>query len=109
MEGGFSYMIPAHILAVEGSMPNIKSAEKQRRQAKARTVRNRAAKTRLRTSIKKVRQALEAGNREAAVAAFRAAVAVIDKTASKGIIHSRTAARYKSRLAHQLQPRGSAA
>ncbi|MFQ5803968.1 MAG: 30S ribosomal protein S20 [Candidatus Methylomirabilales bacterium] len=90
-------------------MANITSAEKRLRQANRRTLRNRAAKTRLRTSMKKVRQAVETGNREAAVAAFRAAVVVIDKTASKGIIHSRTAARYKSRLAHRLQAPKSAA
>jgi small subunit ribosomal protein S20 len=90
-------------------MPNTKSAAKRLRQTTGRTLRNRAAKSRLRTSIKKVRQALDGGNRDAAMAAFRAAVAIIDKTASKGIIHSRTAARYKSRLANDLHTRGSAA
>jgi small subunit ribosomal protein S20 len=90
-------------------MPNTKSAAKRLRQTTGRTLRNRAAKSRLRTSIKKVRQALDGGNRDAAMAAFQAAVAIIDKTASKGIIHSRTAARYKSRLANDLHTRGSAA
>ncbi|MEE9181760.1 MAG: 30S ribosomal protein S20 [candidate division NC10 bacterium] len=90
-------------------MPNTKSATKRLRQAGRRTIRNRAAKGRMRTSIKKVRQAVDTGNREAALAAFRAAVAIIDKTASRGVIHSRTAARYKSRLAHRLQARGNAA
>lgn len=90
-------------------MPNIRSAEKRLRQAKKRTLRNRAARTRLRTSMKKVRQAAETENREAALAALRAAVSLIDKTASKGIIHPRTAARYKSRLTHRLQAPESAA
>lgn len=90
-------------------MPNTKSAVKRLRQASKRNVRNRAAKSRLRTNVKKVRQAVATGNQDAAMAAYRAAVAIIDKTASKGIIHSRTAARYKSRLAHQLRARGSAA
>ncbi|MFQ5990668.1 MAG: 30S ribosomal protein S20 [Candidatus Methylomirabilales bacterium] len=90
-------------------MPNTRSASKRLRQTENRTLRNRAAKSRLRTSMKKVRQAIDAGNQEAATAAFRAAVAIIDKTASKGIIHSRTAARYKSRLAQKLQSRGTAA
>lgn len=90
-------------------MPNTRSAAKRLRQTKGRTERNRSAKSRLRTSIKKVRLALDAGNREAAMAAFRAAVSIIDKTASKGVIHSRTAARYKSRLAHDVHTRGSAA
>jgi small subunit ribosomal protein S20 len=90
-------------------MPNTKTAAKRLRQARSRTFRNRSAKTRLRTSIKKVRQVLQTGDRDAAMAAFQAAAAIIDKSASKGIIHSRTAARYKSRLAHHLQARGSAA
>lgn len=90
-------------------MPNTKSATKRLRQARSRTLRNRSAKSELRTSIKKVRQALDRGNRDAAMVAFQAAVATIDKTASKGVIHSRTAARYKSRLARHLHTRGSAA
>ena len=83
-------------------MANTVSAVKRLRQTLKRTERNRAAKSRLRTFVKRVRQALAAGNLEAATAAFRGAVAVIDQTASKGIIHPRTAARYKSRLAQQL-------
>ncbi|MFQ5990174.1 MAG: 30S ribosomal protein S20 [Candidatus Methylomirabilales bacterium] len=90
-------------------MANSRSAEKRLRQAQQRTLRNRAAKSQLRTSMKKVRLAVETGNQEAAMAAFRAAVVLIDKTASKGIIHSRTAARYKSRLAHRLQASENAA
>ncbi len=90
-------------------MPTTRSAAKRLRQTKGRTVRNRSAKGRLRTSIKKVRHALDTGNRDAALAAFQAAVAIIDKTVSKGIIHSRTAARYKSRLAQQVRSGGSAA
>lgn len=90
-------------------MPTTKSATKRLRQTKRRTVRNRSAKSRLRSSIKKARQALEAGNDDAAMAAFQAAVSMIDRIESKGIIHSRTAARYKSRLASRLQSRGSAA
>jgi small subunit ribosomal protein S20 len=89
-------------------MPTIASAAKRLRQTRRRTLRNRAARSRLRASIKKARQAAAAGDRETAAAAFRAAVAVIDKTASKGIIHPRTAGRYKSRLALHLQSRGSA-
>jgi len=103
----FLYTIRCRVLVEDGSMPNTRSAAKQLRQAQVRALRNRRAKTRLRTTIKRVRHAVETGNREAAVAAFQAAVAIIDKTASKGIIHSRTAARYKSRLAHQVQGRGS--
>lgn len=90
-------------------MPNTKSAIKRHRQMKARALRNRSAKSRVRTSIKKVRQAVDAGKRDTAMAAFREAVAIIDRTVSKGIIHSRTAARYKSRLAHHVHTRGGPA
>ncbi|MFQ5882678.1 MAG: 30S ribosomal protein S20 [Candidatus Methylomirabilales bacterium] len=86
-------------------MPSTRSTAKRLRQATRRAQRNRAAKSRLRRSVKKVHQAIETGNREEAVTAFRAAVAMIDKTTSRGIIHPRTAARYKSRLAHRLRPR----
>ncbi len=79
-------------------MPNIASAKKRLRQGERRAARNRAAKTALRTKIKRVRQALEGGNLDAARAALAAAIPAIDKTASRGVIHRRTAARYKSRL-----------
>lgn len=83
-------------------MPNIASARKRLRQVKRRTTRNRAAKTALRSSIKKVRQSLEGGNLEAARAALAAAIPAIDKTAARGIIHRRAAARHKSRLMRRL-------
>ncbi len=83
-------------------MPNIASAKKRLRQTERRAVRHRAAKSALRTKIKKVRQALEGGNLDAARAALAAAIPAIDKTASRGVIHRRTAARYKSRLMRRL-------
>jgi small subunit ribosomal protein S20 len=83
-------------------MPNIASAKKRLRQAERRAARNRAAKSALRTKIKKARHALEGGNLDAARAALAAAIPAIDKTASRGVIHRRTAARYKSRLMRRL-------
>ncbi len=56
----------------------------------------------VRTHIKKVVAAIETRDAEAAVAAFRAAVPVIDKMASKGILHKNKAARHKSRLAAKV-------
>jgi small subunit ribosomal protein S20 len=108
IERGFPYKKRCVTRARRSCMPTIASAAKRLRQTRRRTLRNRAARSRLRASIKKARQAAAAGDRETAAAAFRAAVAVIDKTASKGIIHPRTAGRYKSRLALHLQSRGSA-
>jgi small subunit ribosomal protein S20 len=59
---------------------------------------NRHMRTRLRTQIKNVLRAIDAGDREAALSAYQAAVPVIDSTADKGIIHKNKAARHKSRL-----------
>lgn len=83
-------------------MPIIKSALKAMRQSQKRRLRNRAAKSSLKTVIKKVRAGIEEGDRNAAEKAFTQAVPSIDKAASKGFIHKNAAARYKSRLARQL-------
>ncbi len=76
-------------------MPHHKSAFKRMRQDKLIKVRNSATRSRMRTAIKKVRQAV---SKEEAQKALLAAVSVIDKTASKGAIHKNTANRYKLRL-----------
>jgi small subunit ribosomal protein S20 len=77
-------------------MPRIKSAKKRMRQTKARTARNKAARSELRTVIKKVRTA---GTPAAASAAMKDAEAMIDRAGRKNIMHRNTAARTKSRLA----------
>ena len=79
-------------------MANIKSAEKRAKQAVKRRAHNMAARSRLRTSIKKVLAAVEAGDKTAASAAFKAAQPVIDTMVSKGIIHANKAARHKREL-----------
>ncbi len=79
-------------------MPNIASAKKRVRQSETRRMHNRHMRTRLRTQIKNVLRAIDAGDREAALSAYQAAVPVIDSTADKGIIHKNKAARHKSRL-----------
>ena len=83
-------------------MPITKSAQKQLRKSRERRLRNRRAKSTLKTAIKKVREGLEGVDREKAAQAMEQAVPVIDKAAGKGFIHKNAAARYKSRLAHQL-------
>ncbi|HEY8062314.1 MAG TPA: 30S ribosomal protein S20 [Gemmatimonadales bacterium] len=77
-------------------MPRIKSAKKRMRQTKTRTARNKAARSELRTVIKKVRTA---GTPAAAAAAMKDAEAMIDRAGRKNIVHRNTAARTKSRLA----------
>lgn len=79
-------------------MPNIASAKKRVRQSEKRRMHNRHLRSRMRTQIKNVLRAIEAGDREAALAAYQAAIPVIDSTADKGIVHKNKAARHKSRL-----------
>jgi len=80
------------------SLANIKSAEKRARKAKIRTLRNRAMKSRVKTSIKRFEEAFQAANIEEAKVTLRNAIKIIDKAASKGILHKNNAANKKSRL-----------
>ena len=84
-------------------MANIKSQIKRNRQNERRRVRNKDARTRLKTEAKKVREAVEAGDSEAAAAQLRTTTRLLDKAASKGMVHPRTAARRKSKLAKAAQ------
>jgi small subunit ribosomal protein S20 len=82
---------------------NIKSAEKRARQSVKRRAHNMALRSRLRTAIKSVKNAVAAGNKEEAVAKFKAAVPVIDSMVNKGIIHRNKAARHKSQLSARVK------
>jgi small subunit ribosomal protein S20 len=77
---------------------NIKSAEKRARQTIKRRAHNVAARSKLRTAIKSVVTAINAGNKEEATASLKAAVPVIDSMVNKGIIHRNKASRHKSHL-----------
>ena len=77
-----------------------KSAEKRERQEAKRRLRNRMAKSTMRTAIKKFDAAVAAGDKDAAAVAMAESNKLLDKVAGKGIIHRNTAARKKSRLAH---------
>ena len=79
-------------------MANTKSAEKRIRQSAKRNERNRAARSAMRTAVKKVRGAVEAGDAQQAESLLREAVQVIDRTVTKNVVHRNTAARTKSRL-----------
>lgn len=79
-------------------MANIKSAIKRARQTIQRRASNMAARSRLRTAIKNVLTAVEAGKKEEAVNTLKVAVPVIDSMVNKGIIHRNKAARHKSQL-----------
>lgn len=84
-------------------MANIKSAEKRARQTVKRRAHNMAARSKLRTAIKNVVNAVSAGEKEQAVANLKAAVPVIDTMVNKGIIHRNKAARHKSHLNAQVK------
>jgi small subunit ribosomal protein S20 len=80
-------------------MANIKSQIKRNRQNAKRHARNKAVRSSLKTSTKKVYTAVAEGDAEAASASAMDASRAFDKAASKGIVHKRAAARHKSRLA----------
>jgi small subunit ribosomal protein S20 len=80
-------------------MANIKSQIKRNKQNEKRAERNKGVRTALKTSTKKIRTAVDAGDAEEAQARQRETARSLDKAVAKGIVHKRTAARRKSRLA----------
>ena len=72
---------------------------KANRQTIKRTAHNRELRSKLRTGLKNIRAAIDAGDIEKAKTALSATFSLIDKMAGKGIIHRNAAGRYKSRLA----------
>ncbi|MDR2615979.1 MAG: 30S ribosomal protein S20 [Oscillospiraceae bacterium] len=83
-------------------MPNIKSASKRVLVSQEQNRRNRAARSALRTSLKKLDAAIAAGEVSAAREAYGAAVKTVDRAASKGLIHKNNAARKKSAMTVKL-------
>lgn len=84
-------------------MANHASAEKRNRQRITRTLRNRSVKTRCRNLVKKVREALERGDKSAATAALAHATSALDGAVTKGVLHRSTASRSVSRLTIAVQ------
>lgn len=82
-------------------MANTKSAIKRMRQNERRRLKNRVARSRVRTALKGARAAIT-GNVETARASVGDAIRSLDKAVTKGIVHQNTAARKKSRLMKQL-------
>lgn len=79
-------------------MANSAQARKRARQAEDHRQRNAAQRSEMRTQIKKVVKAIGAGDKDAAAAAYREAVPVIDSMVGQGLVHKNKAARHKSRL-----------
>ena len=79
-------------------MANIKSAQKRARQAEKTRLHKMGLRSKLRTHIKNVINAVEKGDQAAAADAYKAAVPVIDSMINKGVVNKNKAARHKSRL-----------
>ncbi len=84
-------------------MANIASARKRARQNEKRREHNASLRSELRSAVKNVKKAIEAGDKNAAKSVFQRAASVIDAIADKNIIHKNKAARHKSRLAAAIK------
>ena len=78
------------------------SAAKRYRQSEKRRIKNKAIRSEVRSSAKKVLSAVASNERSAADEAFRSYVALVDSAARKGVYHKNTAGRKKSRMAHRV-------
>ena len=79
-------------------MANHVSSLKRARQTETKTAGNRANKTKMRTSLRGLREALVAGDKKTIAATYSETVSILDKSVQKGVLHKNTASRYKSRL-----------
>ena len=87
-------------------MPNIKSAKKRVLIAEARTARNKAEKSELKTAIKKFEAVAAEGNRTEADGVYKVAVKKVDQAVASGVLHKNTAARRKSAMTLKLNKLG---
>ncbi len=83
-------------------LPNIKSSAKRDQLQKAANAKNKAARSALKTEIKKFDAAVEAGDGAKAAETYKAAVKSVDKAVSKGLIHKNNAAHKKSAMAKKI-------
>lgn len=79
-------------------MANHVSSLKRSKQTLAKTAVNRANRSKLRGSLRTMREALVKGDAAAAMTAYRSTASILDKSVQKGVLHDNTASRYKSRL-----------
>ncbi|HTQ70282.1 MAG TPA: 30S ribosomal protein S20 [Acidocella sp.] len=84
-------------------MANIASAQKRIRQTLKRTARNKARKSRVHSFIRKVEEAVAAGNKDEALAAFRAAQPELQRAAGKGVLKANAVSRKISRLSASVK------
>lgn len=84
-------------------MANTAQSKKRARQSEARYAVNKARRSRIRTFLRKVEEALASGNQDAAAAALKAAQPELDRGVTKGILHANTVARKMSRLSSRVK------
>ncbi|HEX8817788.1 MAG TPA: 30S ribosomal protein S20 [Terriglobales bacterium] len=84
-------------------MANHFSALKRARQTETRTTKNRANTSRLRSSLRTLREALAKGDKQNVETIYRQTVSALDKAIQKGVLHENTASRYKSRLSKRVK------
>ena len=82
-------------------MANIKSQIKRNRQNEVARVRNKGVKSELKTAVRRFREAADSGDVEATTTALRSASKLLDKAASKGVVHANQAANRKAAMAHR--------
>ena len=90
-------------------MASHESALKAHRQNVRRREHNRQLRTRLRSALREIRSAIDAGDPAKVKDALRDTISLVDKMAGKGLIHRNTAGRYKSRLASRVARRSASA
>lgn len=87
-------------------MANSAQAKKRARQAENHRAHNAGMRSMMRTYIKRVYYAVDAGDKATAEAAYKEAVPVIDRMAGKGLLHANKAARHKSRMNNNIRNMG---
>ena len=90
-------------------MANTPQSKKRARQADARQDVNKARRSRIRTFLRKVEEALASGNQDAAAAALRVAQPELARGVTKGVMHKNTVARKMSRLSSRVKALATAA
>ena len=93
---------PRFVSSCSKIMANTKSAKKAARQSARRTAVNRTRRSRLRSAVRKVEEAITAGDKSRAAAAMAEAEPVIIRAAQKKVVHRNAAQRKVSRLAHRI-------
>ena len=102
-------MLGLGVPEVENVLASHASALKAHRQSLKNREHNRQFRSRLRGALKSIRTAIDGNDLNAAKTALKQTISLIDRMASKGIIHKNAAGRYKSRLSTRLARRASAA